>query len=372
MSYLPSPPEQPLVERASAPLSLPLTRRMFTVCALLGAPAATLTAAPALAAGPDHSPGGDEETSPPSGEDPNLDQTVTDTEEHVSGEPAVIDAGHVDLGPRLRDGEWTFHARDDSQVPPVWRDLEDVVLFVRDAGAMKLPDSEDYAFTTAQPGDRIWTIPQVEIPGVVWLGWNTQDPEVVRTATRGVRLRFHSVQGPGAMSLFLQPGTFDPPQVLVDPAVTEPQDVFVEPNTHTHVNWVFTEPGTYLVDVEALAELPDGTVLTDSRTLRVAVGEQSDPTAALEATWDEGAGPEARRAEADSAASDGGGTSPDDGPTADDAASDAEEAPPRGLLIGGVGAAAAVAAGGTALVMQRRRRQRLEADVWDDQPGREQ
>lgn len=306
-------------------------------------------------------------------EDPNLRQTVTDQEEHVHGEKVVLDVGHVDLGPRLRDGQWTLHARDDAQSPPVWRDLEDVVLQVHDAGAIQLPGGEDYAFTTAQPGDRVWAVPQVEVPGVVWLGWNTQDPEVVKAATRGVYLRFHAVQGPGALSLFLQPGTFDPPQVLVDPKEEQPQDIFIEPNTHTHVNWVFTEPGVYLVDLEAFAELPDGRTLTDARTLRFAVGDRTSTEEALMTTWSEAPGPEERQAAAE--ASDAGGDTSDASPTSstdstDDAASavDGEAGPmvSPGLLVGGGAAALAVAGIGATAAVQRSRRRRLEGDVWAD------
>lgn len=352
------------------PTSLPALRRRtvlggaFTLSAV---GAATALAAPAHA-----------ETEPPS--DPNLEQTVSSDEQVIEGEHAVLERGHVDLGPLLLDGEWTACARDDTANPPVWRRPEDVVMRVVDDGALELPEGEEYAFTGAAGGDRVWSVPQVEVPGVVWLGWNTQDPAVVAQDLRGVRLRFHSAQGPGQVSLFLQPGNFAPPEVLVDPAVTEPQEVFVEMNTHTHANWVFTKPGVYLLDLEIEGEHQDGSRVAASTTLRFAIGTDTDPQLALEETWADGTGPQARLGAADTGtqgASDAGGASDGGAGGANAAADGSSSAGAEGdddqdaggsgtlLIAGGIAAAAAVVGGGAAVV-QRRRSASARAAAWDD------
>lgn len=110
-------------------------------------------------------------------DDPALQQRVSEDEELAAGQVS-IDAGHVDLGPRYVDGEWTLLARDDTARleggKAKWRQPEDVVFKVTDAAKLTLPEGDDYAFTGAAAGDDVWTVPQTEVTGVVWLGWNTR------------------------------------------------------------------------------------------------------------------------------------------------------------------------------------------------------
>ena len=66
---------------------------------------------------------------------------------------------------------------------------------------------------------------------------------------------------------------------------SEPQKLWVEKNTHTHANWVFTAPGEYLLKVTASAELSDGSTVSDTRYLKFAVGDSAsaDTLYAMEA-----------------------------------------------------------------------------------------
>ena len=111
-------------------------------------------------------------------DDPALDQTVA-ADEEASTESAVIDTGHVDIGPRMVDGQWSVALRDDSGAHPVWRDPDRTVLRVSDAALMAAPTGSDYAFMGAQAGEQYYVVPQTQNPDVVWLGWNTQDPGVL-------------------------------------------------------------------------------------------------------------------------------------------------------------------------------------------------
>ena len=90
---------------------------------------------------------------------------------------------------------------------------------------------------------------------------------------RGVTLTLEQVQGPGQFTLYLENGNFSKPQVLWDSSKHEPQDIWVEKNTHTHANWVFTKPGAYLLKVTARAELADGSVVSDTRYMKFAIGD---------------------------------------------------------------------------------------------------
>lgn len=213
--------------------------------------------------------------------DSSLTQTVT-SDEINADEAAVVSVGHVDLGPRIVDGNWRALARDDSGKQPVWRPLSKTVLAVTDDALLAAPTSKEFAFMGGREGDNWWVVPQTENPRALWLGWNTQDPAVTKSVERGVTMRLGPVEGPGKTWLFLQNGTFGEPVLLFDGQQDKQQDVWVDVNTHVHANWVFTEPGVYLVGVQFVAATVDGEDLVSSDVLRFAVGSQ-DPKAALTA-----------------------------------------------------------------------------------------
>ena len=274
-------------------------------------------------------------------DDPALDQTVA-ADEEASTESAVIGTGHVDIGPRMVDGQWSVALRDDSGAHPVWRDPDRTVLRVSDAALMAAPTGSDYAFMGAQAGEQYYVVPQTQNPDVVWLGWNTQDPGVVSAIDRGATMRIGSVSGPGRTWMFLQDGTFGKPRLLVDGQSGQAQDVWVDASTHVHANWVFTAPGVYTAALTFSARTTDGQQLSASTTLRFAVGSQTSadeafaaaPAAAAEAGAAGSAG------SADSAG--GGGSAADagragDSALADDGASVNEARVPTGSSADGTG-----------------------------------
>lgn len=217
-------------------------------------------------------------------DDPALQQTVTDSENIApAGESTVITQGHVDLGPLLIDGDLDFLARDDTADQPVWRHLDDVVFQLSDTAKQVLPESGDYDFTGAKAGDTVWAVPQTQVADVPWLGWNTQSPAITQNVQRGITLEYGGHQGPGQFSVFLQSGGFGKPQLLWDSNKSEAQPIWVDLKTHTHANWVFTEPGVHLVSMTVKAKMLDGSEKSVSKILRFAVGV--DPAEAASATW---------------------------------------------------------------------------------------
>ncbi|MCX0247503.1 TIGR03773 family transporter-associated surface protein [Streptomyces drozdowiczii] len=192
----------------------------------------------------------------------------------------VIGAGHLDIGPRFGGGGWTVQIRDDTVRPPVWRDTEDVVLQVRDTAKIEVPEDKTFAFL-GKPGDKAWLLPQVQQDGVLWPGWNSQEPKVAAAVEREVTWKLTDVKGPGDFVLFLN-GSFGTPTVLFDGRKKLPQETGIEVNTHVHGNWAFTAPGTYLLDVSMSARTKDGKSHDSKRTLRFSVGPQ-DPRKAFAA-----------------------------------------------------------------------------------------
>ena len=207
-----------------------------------------------------------------------LTQTLS-AEQPVASGRTEISAGHVDMGPRFNNGKFELMLHDDHGESPVWRSLDEVIYRGSDKAILEVPNDPRYSFVGAPAGSKVYVIPQTETKGVIWPGWNTQDPQLVSKLNRGVNLTLEQVSGPGTFSLYLENGNFSAPQVLWSSTKNEPQKLWVEKNTHTHANWVFTAPGEYLLKVTASAELSDGSTVTDTRYLKFAVGDSASADA---------------------------------------------------------------------------------------------
>ncbi|WP_282203020.1 TIGR03773 family transporter-associated surface protein [Kitasatospora fiedleri] len=204
--------------------------------------------------------------------------------------PTVIADGHVDLGPRFEQGRWTIGIRDDSGPAPVWRDPDRVVLQAVDAAAVTVPADPAFAFLGTS-GTQVWLLPQVQQHGVLWPGWNSQDPSVIHTVDREVTWQLESVRGPGRFTLFLN-GSFGTPEQVFDSARPLPQETGIETNSHVHGNWAFTAPGSYLLGIRMTARTLDGQTHDARTVLHFSVGPQ-DPRSALPAAPDTPAAPTA-------------------------------------------------------------------------------
>lgn len=228
--------------------------------------ALTLALSGGIAAAPAQASGG---TPPP---DPALKQTVTEDEQVAQG-PAEITRGHVDVGPRLIDGKFVLLARDDSANPPVWRSTDDAVLRVVDASRIDVPNDDAYSFLGDMRGRKAYVIPQTQDQKVVWLGWNTQAPEIVKNFPRGAELVFTGHEGPGEAHMFIENG-FEAPMSLYDSTKSEQQPVHMEANTHVHANWVFSEPGAQTISMEVCGTDAKGVKHSYPTKLRFVIGDK--------------------------------------------------------------------------------------------------
>ncbi|WP_026184357.1 choice-of-anchor M domain-containing protein [Salinispora vitiensis] len=228
-----------------------------------------LTTAPAAAAAQEPTPG--------------LSQSIAADQPLTTGR-AELGAGHIDLGPRYVDDQWTLMIHDGTQAQPVWRDPDETVLRVSDAALQTVPEDPAYEFLGVDAGEQVYVVPQVQNPDVVWLGWNTQDPRVMQSIDRGVTLSLLGVDGPGTLTTYLQSGNFAAPEPLWRSVEPKAQPFWAEVNTHTHANWVFTAPGVYLIAVQVSADLISGETVSATRMLRFAVGDGTSVDEAYTAT----------------------------------------------------------------------------------------
>ena len=171
------------------------------------------------------------------------------------------------------------------------------------------------------------------------------------------------MSGPGTFSLYLENGNFSAPQVLWSSTKSEPQKLWVEKNTHTHANWVFTAPGEYLLKVTASAELSDGSTVSDTRYLKFAVGDSASADAlyAMEAQA-RGSSGSASSGSASSASQASGSSSA--AAASDQSGYKAEFTIPWGAIAAGVAAVIAVGA-----FLSFRRRSSAQREALDEVRG---
>lgn len=226
-------------------------------------------------------------TDPP--DDDGLGQVIDPDQGQGTGR-TVIETGHIDVGPTLNTGDFALQVHDDTVSPSLWRELDDVVIHLNDSSILEVPDDPIYDFLELEAGTPVHVVPQTQNTDVAWLGWNTQEPQFMSAVTGGVTLSIAEIQGPGDVTVYLQSGNFTAPEVLWSTLGELPASTWVEINTHTHANWVFTETGEYLIDLRLSAEGIDGTALETSGILRVAVGEETPTDALFETEWEGGSG----------------------------------------------------------------------------------
>lgn len=163
--------------------------------------------------------------------------------------------GHFDLGPAIIDGALAARVKDDRHQPASWVDPASLTFALGDAAALKAP--KDVSFV-AKEGSTVWMIPSTQIPGVPWLGMNSQREEIVNGTTGEVSFRLDSVDGPGKVAVFAAGGLgAGVGQHVFDGAGSS---YTLPVNTHAHQNWLFTQPGTYRLTI-TMSVTPKGGAL---------------------------------------------------------------------------------------------------------------
>lgn len=166
----------------------------------------------------------------------------------------VLDRGHVDVGVGFEDGALNVHVHDETN--DVEHDPADVHFVAPPAARTTVPDDPAFGFL-GDPGGRVWILPEVENPELLFLGIGTEELEPGVFAGDSVTLRVLRVRGPGSFSVFTS-DPFGAPQVLINSRDGLPDSLALPVATHLHANWAFTARGTYRVLVQATATLAGG------------------------------------------------------------------------------------------------------------------
>ncbi|WP_427877659.1 choice-of-anchor M domain-containing protein [Gardnerella sp. 2492-Sm] len=170
----------------------------------------------------------------------------------IKGEKLVIDHGHVDVAVYTDESNKVNLAiQEDVTGSHVLRDADSVVFAVDDAGKT----------------NGLYRIPQTQIDGVPWMGWNNQS----MNPHKPTQLSLTGVDGPGDVRVWMFGGLGGGDQEIF--STQGETDYTIPSNTHAHANWDFSEPGYYTLQFQA----SDGNS-TITRNIHVAVGVDPQET----------------------------------------------------------------------------------------------
>lgn len=250
-------------------------------------------------ANPTTSPGA-EETSLPATEGKNPEST----EGTVCSGKLSLDHGHVDIM-GVRDGDaFETKLKDETNIGAsglTYRKLDDVFFAVHNNAMISRPENYgDPSFDFMGPvGEKTFLLPQTQKRDVIWPGYNTEKLNYKDYKDGVVQLNIKPVSMPEGASfgMWLTDNLGGPGEILVD---STKDDFTIDTTfpTHTHTNWAFSKPGTYVFEVTYTAETTDGKKLASQpQHLTMAMGDKAiadcapdkpepKPAPAPTTTWD--------------------------------------------------------------------------------------
>lgn len=190
---------------------------------------------------------------------------VVNTAEHSGREE--VTHGHFDVGPVLNGGNLTSSVKDDRTSPARHVSPGALEFVLNDAAKLNLPAGME---DIAPAGTPVYMIGATQQQGVPWLGWSTQDPELLKQLDGPVTMSLNGFEGPGTLSTFLSGNFGSAGQKVFD---SRSGGSFQVPaNTHQHSNWVFTAEGRYTVTIGWTARLRNGQQVSSESVLHFTVG----------------------------------------------------------------------------------------------------
>ncbi|MEV6281990.1 choice-of-anchor M domain-containing protein [Kribbella sp. NPDC051770] len=159
----------------------------------------------------------------------------------------VLDQGHVDVvGIAFEDGAFDLHVHDEehgAEYAP-----SQVELVAKPGAEIAVPADPAYRFL-GTPGGRVWVLPQVQDPELLWPGIGAEEIEAGVFTGDALKVDVVGVSGPGDLSVFTT-DAFGTPSVLVDSGNGLPDRINTSAGGHLHANWAFEAPGRYQVKVK--------------------------------------------------------------------------------------------------------------------------
>lgn len=159
--------------------------------------------------------------------------------------PVVLTSGHVDvLDVNYSGGALVLRVLDGTGSSDVERDPADVTFQVPVAAKVTgIPSTPAWSFLGT--GGTAWVLPQNNVPGLLWAGWNTTEIPAGVFVDDKVTFHLTAVDGPAGFSVYT--ASAGVPTVIFDSGDGLPDTLQVARLAHSHVNWGFDAPGSYAV-----------------------------------------------------------------------------------------------------------------------------
>lgn len=177
--------------------------------------------------------------------------------------------GHLDIFTvTSENGALSLSIKEDITGSGIFRNPEDVELIVGD---------NTYSTATenvAGINEPTYFLPQVQEPGKLWPGWDTL--AVSAGGFESVDFNIADITGPGTAYVFESSGFGDINPVSTNGSfeITNTTVITQPYPAHRHVNWAFSKPGVYTMQVYASA----GAVESNTATYTWVVGSGTTPT----------------------------------------------------------------------------------------------
>ncbi|MCD8535956.1 MAG: choice-of-anchor M domain-containing protein [Verrucomicrobia bacterium] len=187
--------------------------------------------------------------------------------------------GHGDIFVNYAAGEWGWRI-DPGEVSSL------VVVSLDSLSRLEVPENEAFEFL-GEVGSPVWVIPQVQRDGVLFLGLNSETAPGV-FADDSFELHLEKVDGPGDFFAWLTNGSGGV-EVWMNSGdgVGADDRIRVSAPGHMHLNWGFSQPGTYDISFSASGQLAGGEVVTSPvHSYRFAVEVVRDGELDLEIVYD--------------------------------------------------------------------------------------
>lgn len=176
----------------------------------------------------------------------------------------TVDVYHTDFEISFTANGWDTVYSFDPPAGEMDIDPNGSVLYVNEKARWNLSSvPSGYEFIGFTPGETFWILPQGLKSGVLHFGfaaehsdtanlcyWNPDDPEHVSSSNLWYRVKLLDVRGPADSDFSVW--TTNPLHVIMstaDGGITDDDVYYIEDGLHEHMNWGFTKPGFYEVDL---------------------------------------------------------------------------------------------------------------------------
>ena len=178
----------------------------------------------------------------------------------ASSHAVTLDGGHTDLLPRYQAGAWSWTVEDENE--EIFA-LASVLFRVNASGQGTAPLNPAYTPILGAPGSPVWSLPQSEQGGLLFLGIDASTTGAGVFTGNQVTFTLSGISGPGEFALYSVDGFGTPTAFYNTRNGLSPAADKVTLNSatgHSHFAWAFSAPGDYTLNVIPSATLAAGNV----------------------------------------------------------------------------------------------------------------